>query len=56
MHRRVPRAGADAATARSFIEKNVVLVFFSGSVLRAKLSKICTFFALTRYRLPEVRV
>eukprot|EP00302_Diacronema_sp_CCMP2436_P011708 CAMPEP_0179873338 /NCGR_PEP_ID=MMETSP0982-20121206/22120_1 /TAXON_ID=483367 /ORGANISM="non described non described, Strain CCMP 2436" /LENGTH=849 /DNA_ID=CAMNT_0021764697 /DNA_START=114 /DNA_END=2663 /DNA_ORIENTATION=- len=34
--------------------KNVVLVFFSGAVLRQKLSKICAFFAVTRYSLPEL--
>jgi len=42
------------AKGETVVLKNVVLVFFSGSVLKQKLTKICTFFGLTRYRLPEV--
>lgn len=35
--------------------KNVVIIFFSGNVLKQKIAKICHFFSCVRYPLPEVR-
>jgi len=44
----------DDRAGRATVLKNVVIVFFSGSVLRQKLVKICQYFGCVRYALPEL--